>query len=349
MGQVCDEDWEHLKAIHDRGHVQVSVHSFADGFDEGGSWYSHFVTHKGIEVLTESGVEFKYCIGPGDVTSFMQTHDSRETPYRIVPYSDEELERNYERLDAIWQARGITPGMTRNLHWRNIPSNALKFAKKRGQLFSMCATRCNYAHADREGFNWRQLPYGDQGMFMDYMPVPEDAASVEPTDFFHVRGHVSPRQAGDPLGDSVDFCRCRKPALPGLCTHSDLDLIAQSIIRHSKLGLQSLFFACPITHEMNLATLTVGEWREVLETVQKGLARYPRMPVLYDDISRGARAKCETHIRSIQCDGAGATLRLEGRALADVWLYVFEDEGEGCAQRFEKVSAFEGGSTIRIG
>jgi hypothetical protein len=205
LGNVSEEDWEQLNVIHDRGGVQVSVHSFADGYDEKGKWYSEFVTHKGVEVLTEDGPEFRYCLAPADVTGFLQTHDARKAPYRIACYSDAELEANFARLDAIWRKRGITPGVTRNMHWRNMPSNALKFVKRRGQLFSMCSTRCNYVHADPEGFKWRKLPYGVSGMFLDYMPVPEDAPEIDPSDFFHVVSHVRAQDGNDPFADSADI------------------------------------------------------------------------------------------------------------------------------------------------
>lgn len=349
MDNINEEDWQHLKGLHDRGGVQVSVHSFADGYDEHGSWYSRFITHKGVEVLTDKGVEFRYCLAPADVTGFLQTHDARQTPYRIARCSDEELQANFARLDAIWQRRGITPGVTHNMHWRNMPSNALPFAKRRGQVLSMCSTRCNYVHADPEAFAWRKLPYGNGGMFMDYLPIPEDATGIEPTDFFHVVSHVRAMSADDPFADSADISRYRKPAIPGLCTHRDLDLMAETMVRETKLGLQSLFFACPMTHEMNLATLTGDDWRSVLRAVEKALARYPKMPALYDEIAMTARSKCETHIARAHRGHDGITLDLTGRAPSPVWLYVFTDSGKGCDQRFEKVAPFNGSTTVALG
>lgn len=349
LANVSEEDWRHLKSIHDRGGVQVSVHSFADGYDENGKWYSQFVTHRGVEVQTENGVEFRYSLAPDDVTGFLQVHDARKAPYRIACYSDAELEANFAKLDAIWRERGITPGVTRNMHWRNMPSNALPFVKRRGQVLSMCSTRCNYVHADPEGFAWRKLPYGVSSMFMDYMPVPEDAPGIEPTDFFHVVSHVSARSADDPFHDSADISRVKRPSVPGLCTHRDLGLMAEAFVRETKLGLQSLFFGCPMTHEMNLATLTGDEWREVLATADKALARYPKKPGLYDEIAMTARAKCETHIANVSRDGHRVVLELAGKAESDVWLYVFADDGEGCGQRFEKVPPFRGNTTVTLG
>ncbi len=348
MENVPEEDWPHLKRLHDQGGVQVSVHSFADGYDEHGTWYSRIITHRGVEVLTDKGTEFRYSLAPADVTGFLQTHDARRTPYRIARFSDAELEANFARLDAIWQRRGITPGVTHNMHWRNMPSNALAFAKRRGQVLSMCSTRCNYVHADPEAFLWRKLPYGNGGMFLDYLPIPEDATGVAPTDFFQVVSHVRSLSADDPFQDSADISRCRKPAIPGLCTHRDLDLMAESMVRETKLGLQSLFFACPMTHEMNLATLTGDEWRGVLRAVEKGLARYPTMPALYDEIAMAARSKCETHIARARRDHGRVTLELTGTAQSPVWLYVFTDGAEGCDQRLEKAAPFTGSTTLAL-
>ena len=44
----------------------------------------------------------------------------------------------------------------------------------------------------------------------------------------------------------------------------------------------------------------------------------------------------------------GIALELTGSAESDVWLYVFDDDGEGCAQRFEKVPPFRGNTTVTL-
>ena len=124
--------------------------------------------------------------------------------------------------------------------------------------------------------------------------------------------------------------------------------MAEAIIRQSRFGLQSLFFAHPFTHEMNLATLTNEEWRDVLRTVEKGLSRYPKMFVLHDEIAFTARSKCETHIDEVRSDGKGLRLILSGRAQVDVWLHIFNDAGDDCTQRFHKVSPFEGIRRVRV-
>ncbi|MBN2451695.1 MAG: hypothetical protein JXR77_15000, partial [Lentisphaeria bacterium] len=33
---------------------------------------------------------------------------------------------------------------------------------------------------------------------------------------------------------------------------------------------------------------------------------------------------------------------------ADVWLYVFDNDGDGCGQRFEKIPPFRGGTTVTL-
>jgi len=163
-----------------------------------------------------------------------------------------------------------------------------------------------------------------------------------------VVSHLRALGPDDPFGDGADISRCKKPAIPGLCTHRNLDLMAEAMVRQTKLGLQSLFFALPMTHEMNLATLTGEEWREVLTAVDKALARYPKMPALYDEIAMAARTKCETHIAQANTHGNGIALELTGAAESDVWLYVFGDNGDGCSQRFEKVPPFQGSTTVSV-
>ena len=86
----------------------------------------------------------------------------------------------------------------------------------------------------------------------------------------------------------------------------------------------------------------------MLATADQALARYPKMPGLYDEIAMAARAKCETHIATVNRDGHRVVLELTGKAESDVWLYVFEDDGEGCRQRFEKVPPFRGNTTVTL-
>lgn len=345
--QVSDEDWRHLKRIYNEANVQVSLHgSFRDGFDEEGKWFSDFVMYKGIECLTKDGVVFRPNLAPKDVDVYMKIKE--QIPYRIMRYSDQILEKRLKKLDNIWKARGITPGVTQNMHWRTAPSNTLRFLKKRGQTFTMTSGRCNYAHIDPEAYNWRLLPYGDRGMLMDYMPIPVDARGVNPGDFFNFHGHVAPRMPNDPISNNIDYCRGRKKTIAGLLTHRDPDLIAQTIIQHTKFGLQSLFFGHPVTHEMNLATFTQEEWRDILKTVEKGLARYPKMFVLHDEIAYTARSKCETHIDAIKWNGKSVQLVLSGKAETDVWLYVFYDKGDDCIEQFHKIAPFDGTKQIKV-
>jgi len=345
--QVSDDDWQDLKKICDEGNVQASLHgSFRDGFDGDGKWFSDFVMYKGIESLAKDGTVIRPNLAPKDVHVYMETKD--QIPYRIMRYSDRILKKRLKKLDDIWKTRGIIPGVTQNQHWRNVPSNALRFLKKRGQTFMTAAGRCNYAHVDPEGYDWRLFPYGDRGMFMDYMPVPVDARGVNPGDFFNFCGHVVPRVPNDPVSDNVDFCRGGKKPIGGLLTHCDHELIARRIIQHSKLGLQGLFFGHPVTHEMNLATFTKEEWRDILKTVEKGLARYPKMFVLLDEIACAARSKCGTHVDRVHWNGKSMQIALSGKAGTDVWLRVFHDKGNDCAERLHKITPFDGTMQAKV-
>jgi hypothetical protein len=316
------------------------------------------LTQRGLEVRTADGPKLYHCITPDTFAegrgryAFCIPRDTiaKSLPmYRFAPWPDEVLEENFRRLDQLWQRKGIQPGRTTNIHWRNPPSNCLEPLKRRGQTFSMWTSRYNYATVDPAAYDWRMLPYGDAGMCMDYMPIPTDAATIAPTDFFNVQAHVFLRALRyDPIASDVDFFRCKKPPRPGLLTHHDLDLVAESIAHQAKLGLQSLFFACPLTHEMNLATLTAEEWTDVMAEVERRLRRYPKEFVLYDSIAAAGRTKCETHLQSVDWDGRELDVRLDGKAETDFRLHVFEDDGPGCRGRFFNVSSFSGNSRARI-
>jgi len=355
VDQVRDQDWKALKEIYDRGGVQVSCHALRDGYDANGHWQSHFLTQKGLEVKTKDGPRFCHCISPDTFAEdsgpyvFSILRGEPLPPYRFVPWPDDVLEANFRHLDELWQRKGIQPGRTTNIHWRNPPSNCLEPLKRRGQTFSMWTARYNYATVDPAAYDWRMLPYGNAGMCLDYMPIPENATSITPGDFFNVQAHVFlPALKYDPIASDVDFFRCKKPPRPGLLTHHDLDLVAESIAHQAKLGLQGLFFACPLTHEMNLATLTAEEWTAVLTDVERRLRRYPKEFVLYDTIATAARAKCETHIESVAWNGNALDVQLEGNAETDLTLSVFEDEGPSCRCRFIRAPSFAGSARVSI-
>lgn len=347
VDQISKEDWREVKLLHDRGGAQFSAHAFADGFDDSRRWWSQFISHRGLRVKTGRGSEVRPCL-------------TSSRPYRFARFSRAELDANFRKLDRIARAHRVRFGRTTNMHWRNPPSNALTFYLDRGQVFSSWTSRYNCAYVDPRGYAWRMLPYGNAGMCLDYMPIPVDAPASVPSDgFFAVMAHVMPpgnfapsdrRIAGkqDAFGDNVDFCRAVKPVLPGLYTHRDLGQIARTIVRQTRLGLQSLFFACPMTHEMNLATLKEGEWREVLTEVAVGLRRYPHRPTLYDKISVTARAKCETHLARAEVVGKRLRLDLRGQTGAPVPLRVFTDKGERCAERILLSSPVEGSLSLRL-
>ena len=348
--QLRQDDWTHLREIFDSGGAQISCHAISDGYDRQGVWRSTFVNHRGVEVETTDGPKLFHCLSndefAGESSGSTIHKIARGGPlpnYRLAPCSQLELKNRFARIDKIWSEKGIRPGATPNLHWRNPPSNALAHMKKRGQTFSMWTSRYNHAIVDPEAYNWRMLPYGDAGMCLDYMPIPVDAIGIHPTDFFNVQAHVFlPGLERDEFGDDVDFFRCKKPPVAGLTTHHDLELVAQSCIRHARLGLQGLFFACPLTHEMNLATLGPGEWREILETVDAGLSKYPKEFVLYDKISETARAKCETFFHTVDWDGRSLNVTLGGMALQNVPIQIFVNDSEsGCFSSLHWLDPFK--------
>lgn len=342
IDQVTPDQWLALESIYQAGNVQLSAHALEDGYDAQGKWWSHFVYMKGLEVRRGGKVAFRHSIG--DVAG----GDEGDFQYRVVRYDPEELARNFIHLDRLWAAHRIRPGLTPNMHWRNPTSDSLPLLKERGQVFAMWPTRINYAYADPQAYDWRLLPYGDPGFCMDYLPIPVDAPTIAPTDFFNIGAFLFHGYKPDPLQPKVDYCRDGLPVQPGLLTHRNLSQIARSIVKQASLGLQGLFFGLPVSHEMNLGTLTVEEWRQVLQEVEQGLARYPRQQVKVDEISQTARDKCTTHLSRAEARDGRVMLEITGQAGAGAPLHLYRDEGDSCTCQWLSTGSFSGSRSLTL-
>jgi hypothetical protein len=124
----------------------------------------------------------------------------------------------------------------------------------------------------------------------------------------------------------------------------DWDAIARAAVRQIRLGLNSLFFASPATHEQTIAFVALQEWESLWEQVDQRTAHYERWPALYSDVAVYARARHRTRLVNAHARGATVTYALEGCPDVPLYLYVWEDLGdsERIVHRYEKVAPFQG-------
>jgi hypothetical protein len=134
------------------------------------------------------------------------------------------------------------------------------------------------------------------------------------------------------------------------CRVDDWHAIADAAERQIRLGLNSLFFACPATREQTLATAPLKEWETLWSEIDRRVTSYERWPALYSDVAIYARARHRTRLRDAHFDGTVLLCHLEGQADIALYLYVWmdQDDGEFVTHRYEEVTPFTGAKQVPV-
>jgi hypothetical protein len=125
--------------------------------------------------------------------------------------------------------------------------------------------------------------------------------------------------------------------LNGLTTRdnakNDVKAMADRLVDHTRLGINSLFFGGSISHSHFTGALSVADWKAILDRYEKRTQRIEKINTGYDDIAEYARSKFHSRIAAAQRleDGAMA-VQLIGKAEVPLRLSVF-NEREGVPER----------------
>jgi hypothetical protein len=132
--------------------------------------------------------------------------------------------------------------------------------------------------------------------------------------------------------------------------HNDVEAMARRLARHTRLGLNSLFFGGSISHSHFTESLAPQEWRALLQRYEALTDRFEKVNVGYDDIAVYARSRFHTHVARASRQAARGELEIEveGEAKVPLLLSVFDDAGETVERRYEAMEAFSGQQTVRV-
>jgi hypothetical protein len=256
---------------------------------------------------------------------------------RMVEFSTDDLRQRFDKLDRQFATWGIKPSRTLNCHCFSPGVNALPFLKERGETFMMFAGRFGVDYYDPAAYTWNPKPYGDPGFTCDYMP--------DYPDFFNVEAHPYQVRAGkindadiDILGGNTTFNKETVTNRLSAAAHRGAEEIS--------LGLDSLFFGCLFTHEQRVAALTVGEWNQVLDEIDRLTRNRNKIFKSYDYISEYAKSRYDTKIIEADFDPKlrMVRLRVAGKSTLPLKVYVFS--GEDLGYQFRELPVFRGEQSV---
>ncbi len=333
--QLADPDWGVLKEKSEAGLAEPFAHAFSDH----------------IAATGARTVDFIYQSGPSSPGRFGEPWSLEDPPERA--------RQKFARLDAIWAKRGIRPARSVNSHWHNPAPSALPFLKERGQTFLMSGSLFGISLMDSEAYEWRMGPYGATGSsrwgragcVLDYPPIPPGVPGVATGDFLCVESSWGRRGTREHrVEDPGDFLCTESVSDPGSGRRrNNIEVAAQRLAQRLRVGLDSMFFGLLMTHEQHLSVLTEPELEALLSEADRLTSSYEKEFVGHDHVAEYAQAKLESHLAEGNVDGAGrVSLKLTGRAMVPLRLYVFRDEGERRLHRYQEVPVFDGEAEVRL-
>jgi hypothetical protein len=255
----------------------------------------------------------------------------------------DELSQRLSAVDKQFARYGIPWARTVNPHYHQLGYNALSFLKSRGVEFTS-SSQLPGETWEGEHKLWPCAPYGHPGFAV--APLPDSA------DFYAVtsgRSHLHTTEQTGPeryrILDSAyaletDFMWGRT-RWHGQCRIDDWDAMAEAAVRQIRLGLNSLFFACPATCEQTIAFVSLEDWTALWQQVSRRVSRWERWPALYSDVAAYARAKHRTRLVGAGFDGTSLACSLRGAPDVPLYLLVWDDlDSAWPACRYQKVEPF---------
>ncbi len=245
--------------------------------------------------------------------------------FGIGEYSDAELKEIFERVDRWYDERGLRPPRRAVFHWGEVGVRVLPYLKARGRTFIYSTYHLGQVKWERLFPNW--WPYGLNSLFYDYVPEDPEMYNI---------GAMLPRHLVEP--DVLTGCTTWAGDNPT----NDMVKAADRAGGSVRLALDSGFFSEITTHEQKFGVLTLEEIDRWLSLLGQQTDRYDIRGVSHDEAAEYTRARDESWIAAASTpDGRAVCLRLGGKAGVPLELALFENDGDGVAQRWESVPAFE--------
>ncbi|MDC0033257.1 hypothetical protein OAJ57_01680 [Alphaproteobacteria bacterium] len=303
MNALTDDGWRFLKKHYDAGTAEVAPHTW------------------------EGGVSLYY------------GKDGKA-------YSKKQFNKLIRETASMMRRQKIVPSKILSDHEHEYSSNVLPYLKQLGIEYKMNVMLPDEKWAGIHT-DWKPAPYGSMSYALDYTPGPYPLFVVfnHYPAFDHARSYLSPtrfllNRAGGYGAHMWDF-------LNGLTTRdlpkNDVKTMADRLVDHTRLGLNSLFFGGSISHSHFSCALSKADWKAVLDRYEKCTERLEKINVGYDDVAIYARSKFHTRVTvSTRLADGAMTVRLAGKADVPLKLSVFDEKGDAPERRYIDGVPFDG-------
>lgn len=309
MNALKTSGWRMLKSLHDSDKVEVAPHTW------------------------RGGVSLYYGVNGKEYT---------KTQFREL----------ITATAALMKKHGIKPSKILSDHEHECSARVLPFLDRLGIEYKMnvMVPGENWVgpHVD-----WRPAPYGSMSYALDYTPGPYPLFVVfnHYPAFDFARSYLSPRsfllnRAGGYGDDNWDF-------LNGLTDRdqpkNNIEKMARRLAEHTRLGLNSLFFGGSISHSHFTQSLSLEEWKAILDRYERLTARLEKINVGYDDIAMYAKGKFHTHLAAADRVGSeGMDLSLSGKSEVPLKISVFKDRGGSLERSYVETGKFSGKRKLQV-
>ena len=251
-------------------------------------------------------------------------------------FSVRELKENFSRVDERFEHWKIRQSKTINAHFGEVGVKSLPFLRERGIGFTMqpgVPFGYNWAGAvEGKHPEWNPKPYGNHGFNYDEM--------LNRPEFFNVVSHfLGSHKLKDGGISATDFL-WGNTTFWNESKFNNIDGAAEGGAKTIKLGLDSGFLGCLMTHEQRIATLSAKEFEETLKRIDDLLSDREKIFASYDKIAEYLYHHSQSELKEVKIEGNKISCRLSGKSAIPLKLSIFEEKEGKIIRKFHNLPSF---------
>lgn len=244
-------------------------------------------------------------------------------------YSQEQLEKSFQKDDEFWQKVGTKQFEVARMHWGEYGVAALPFLKARGKKFFNPARFTGLQKADQ--LATRALwPYGAMNSYYGFLP--------DDHDFFVFSASMGSRHTEDFLTGVTTWA--------GESLTTDPGKIASIAAQRMAVSFRSGFHCEIITHEQKFDSVSLSEWDNILAGIKSLSASYNPRLVGLDKVAQYIKGKYLTSIKKIIVNGNDIKCELEGESETPLEVSIFRNDGKSICCEYVSTGTFTGVTKI---
>lgn len=303
VDDIPEEDSKRFKEKEGLGLAEFSPHAFVDfGFRDKDDSCSIYMRHTGEE------------------------------------FTNEELKKNFERVDSKFKKWGINYSKTVNVHYSEIGINSLPFLRERGHKYLMASIRVGKSYFAPDARSWQLPPYSNRDFCFGHIP--------EDSHFFNVLSSPKGKVYMVPHIDMLYGCTTINKESPSTNVKKSIDKAFNRI----KQGIDRGFFGAIVTHEQRIAHTSPQDWELIIKGVSEKLKAIPHILASYDYISGYAENRLLSHISQASYTEANRKLAitLKGTSSMNQKMYLFLEDGEKTVEKPVDIPEFEKSCKLNV-